>query len=66
VKAFVALSGALNLCTVAEGVETQQQSDILLQLGCRLAQGWRFGRPMDEAAFLAVAGAAPQPLHAVR
>jgi diguanylate cyclase (GGDEF)-like protein/PAS domain S-box-containing protein len=55
VKAFIALSEALNLSTVAEGVETQQQSDILLRLGCRMAQGWRFGRPMDEAAFLAAA-----------
>jgi diguanylate cyclase (GGDEF)-like protein/PAS domain S-box-containing protein len=63
VKAFVAMSGALNLSTVAEGVETQMQSDTLLRLGCRLAQGWRFGRPMHEAAFLAAVDAAAATAH---
>ena len=31
---------------VAEGVETEQQRDILLKAGCRVAQGYLYARPM--------------------
>jgi EAL domain-containing protein (putative c-di-GMP-specific phosphodiesterase class I) len=33
---------------VAEGVETETQRDELVRLGCRLAQGYLFGRPEPE------------------
>lgn len=52
VKAFVAMAGALNLSLVAEGVETAAQADFLRGQGCGLAQGWSFGRPVPEAAFV--------------
>lgn len=58
VKAFVAIAGALNLSVVAEGVEMQAQHDALLRMGCRLGQGWLYGRPMDMVAMLARANAA--------
>ena len=51
VKAFVAMASALNLTTVAEGIETDEQAAFLLAHGCRHAQGYRFGRPMPEAQF---------------
>ena len=35
----------LGLRTVAEGVETAEQEQQLRDLGCRLVQGYRFGRP---------------------
>jgi EAL domain-containing protein (putative c-di-GMP-specific phosphodiesterase class I) len=35
----------LGLVVVAEGVETQQQSDQLVRLGCRLGQGYLFSLP---------------------
>ena len=31
---------------LAEGVEEDAQAEILLRLGCELAQGWRYGKPM--------------------
>ncbi|WP_263351846.1 sensor domain-containing phosphodiesterase [Acidicapsa acidisoli] len=45
VAAVVGLGQGLGLTTVAEGVETQEQADMLLWMGCELGQGWFFGRP---------------------
>ena len=46
VAAVVGLGQSLGMLTVAEGVETQEQADTLLWLGCQLAQGWLYGRPL--------------------
>ncbi|MDQ3757952.1 MAG: bifunctional diguanylate cyclase/phosphodiesterase, partial [Actinomycetota bacterium] len=46
VRAIVMLAQTLGLDTVAEGVETQQQLDELVPLGCVFAQGYHFARPM--------------------
>ncbi|WP_369055018.1 putative bifunctional diguanylate cyclase/phosphodiesterase [Kineococcus terrestris] len=45
-QALLALSRTLGLQVVAEGVETTEQADLLSRLGCPLAQGWFFGRPV--------------------
>ncbi|MEP9403162.1 putative bifunctional diguanylate cyclase/phosphodiesterase [Sphingomonas silueang] len=45
VRAIVGLGSGLGKVVVAEGVETETQARILHVLGCRLAQGYRFGRP---------------------
>jgi PAS domain S-box-containing protein len=37
---------AVLLEVVAEGVETQRQANALAQLGCRIAQGFHFSRPV--------------------
>jgi EAL domain-containing protein (putative c-di-GMP-specific phosphodiesterase class I) len=42
----------LGILAVAEGVETQAQWDLLLTLGCPLAQGYFIARPMDAGEFL--------------
>ena len=31
---------------IAEGIETQEQADLLLRLGCDMGQGWHYGRPV--------------------
>ena len=43
--ACVHLARALGLACVAEGVETQAQREVLVELGCDLAQGYLFSRP---------------------
>jgi EAL domain-containing protein (putative c-di-GMP-specific phosphodiesterase class I) len=39
----------LRLSVIAEGVETQQQLAELRKLGCELAQGFLFSRPVPPA-----------------
>jgi diguanylate cyclase (GGDEF)-like protein/PAS domain S-box-containing protein len=46
VKATLALANALNLKTVAEGVETQEHVDILMDMKCDSFQGYFFSRPI--------------------
>ena len=50
VRAVVAMSLAMGLEVVAEGIETEGQRALLLQTGVHLGQGWLFGRaePPDE------------------
>jgi EAL domain-containing protein (putative c-di-GMP-specific phosphodiesterase class I) len=48
VAAVVSLSEALGLSPVAEGVEGQEDADLLRTLGCRFAQGYLYARPMPE------------------
>lgn len=47
VKAIIDLGQSLGLDTVAEGIENEQQAEMLKQLGCRYVQGYLYGRPMS-------------------
>ncbi|MCL4131488.1 UNVERIFIED_CONTAM: hypothetical protein GTU68_024225 [Idotea baltica] len=49
VKAIIALADGLGLDVVAEGIETEAQQRILAEMGCRLAQGFLFSRPLKPA-----------------
>jgi diguanylate cyclase (GGDEF)-like protein len=56
-SALITLGRSLNLKVVAEGVETQQQVELLRSLHCEEMQGYRFSQPLqaEEAArFLAL------------
>nr|WP_245496556.1 EAL domain-containing protein [Lichenibacterium ramalinae] len=49
VRAVIGLAHNLGLKTVAEGVETRSQLDFLADVGCKLAQGYLFAKPMAAA-----------------
>jgi diguanylate cyclase (GGDEF)-like protein len=51
VTAVIRLGQALDLTTVAEGVETQEQLEALQELGCEQAQGYHLGRPSAATPF---------------
>jgi diguanylate cyclase (GGDEF)-like protein/PAS domain S-box-containing protein len=46
VTAIIGLAKSLELETLAEGVETREQLDVLLGLGCERFQGFLFSRPL--------------------
>ena len=46
-RAILTLARGLGLEVIAEGVETDEQLSHLLALGCGLAQGYLFSRPVD-------------------
>lgn len=50
VRTITMLAHTLNMSVVAEGVETQQQVEILQKLGCEYGQGFLFARPLPAAA----------------
>ena len=45
VRAIQALAGALGIYTVGEGIETDEQREVLVGLGCQYGQGYLLGRP---------------------
>lgn len=52
VKTCVMLGHELNMTVVAEGVESKAHLDILSKLGCDIAQGYYFSKPVPAAEML--------------
>ena len=48
IRAIASVAETLDLDIVAEGVETEETAKMLKQLGCHLAQGYFFARPLPE------------------
>jgi EAL domain-containing protein (putative c-di-GMP-specific phosphodiesterase class I) len=46
IESILGLASAFRLQTIAEGAETQEQVERLLQLGCEQAQGYGIAHPM--------------------
>ena len=46
-ESIIHLAAKLQLIVTAEGVETQQQADILTNLGCNQLQGYLLGMPVN-------------------
>lgn len=49
--AIIVMAHELGLQVVAEGIETQQQHDLLVSAGCDFGQGYFYAKPMETAAF---------------
>ncbi len=49
IEATVRVARSLGMGTVAEGIETQAQADLVTQLGCEKGQGYLFSRPLSAA-----------------
>ena len=52
-EAIIVMAHKLDIKVIAEGVETQEQLDILTASGCDFAQGYLFSRPLPDAEFRA-------------
>ena len=52
-RTIVAMAKSLDLATVAEGVETAEQLELLKGTGCDQIQGYFFSRPLPADDFLA-------------
>jgi diguanylate cyclase (GGDEF)-like protein len=59
VKTIVRLGRNLDLDLIAEGVETEEQRQLLLELGCPFGQGYLFAHPMTADAAAALTEGAP-------
>jgi diguanylate cyclase (GGDEF)-like protein len=46
VEGFLSIARGLDVTAIAEGVETEDQRNRLIAMGCRYAQGYLFGRAM--------------------
>jgi len=62
VAAIVGLGRSLGLMTVGEGIETEEQAEMLLWLGCEFGQGWFYGRPLMADRIPDVLAATPRKL----
>jgi len=51
VTTIVAMAHSLDIAVIAEGVETQAQSQLLQDLGCKQFQGYLFGKPVGADEF---------------
>lgn len=61
VQGVIGLARSFGYRVIAEGVETIEQGQMLLQLGCSQAQGYCIARPMPLADFIAWAAAWQPP-----
>ena len=65
-RAVIAMAHSLKMSVVAEGVEHQEQFDLLRAEGCDEFQGYYCARPMEEADLLKFVAARQPPTSAAR
>lgn len=46
IKTIISMARNMNIKTVAEGIETEGQKNLMLNYGCNILQGFYFGPPM--------------------
>jgi len=47
VKTIIALAAELDKAVIAEGLETEEQAELLTGMGCDYGQGYMYSRPMS-------------------
>lgn len=52
IQSSLAVAKGMAITTVAEGIETQADWELLREMGCDAAQGFFLAKPMDDAAFV--------------
>jgi diguanylate cyclase (GGDEF)-like protein/PAS domain S-box-containing protein len=57
VRVIITLAHSIGLAVVAEGVETESQANELKALGCEMAQGYYYSKPVDHEAVEALLSA---------
>jgi len=50
-EVVIDIAGSMNIGVIAEGVETQEQSRMLIDLGCWIHQGYLYSKPVDAEQF---------------
>lgn len=65
VQALISMARNLSIQVVAEGIETEGQRDILLNMGCELGQGFLFS-PAEDISRLSLMARSTSPWHANR
>ena len=66
VKAIISLAKSLKLSITAEGIETEDQADLLREWQCEHGQGYYFARPLsfgDFTTLLSASGGLPRSQH---
>jgi diguanylate cyclase (GGDEF)-like protein/PAS domain S-box-containing protein len=58
VRAIIAMAKSLSLAVTGEGVESEEQANLLKAWGCDRGQGYYYGKPLDGAATAALLRAA--------
>jgi EAL domain-containing protein (putative c-di-GMP-specific phosphodiesterase class I) len=68
VRAILAIAESAGMSVLAEGIETEDQREVLLELGCGQGQGYLFARPLParSATLLLTESAAGLPIRAGR
>ena len=51
IKIILDIASYLKVPTIAEGVESKEQVDVLKKLGCDLVQGYYFSKPVPAKEF---------------
>ena len=51
---IIALAHAMDLTTIAEGIETPHQARLVREFGCNIGQGYLFSRPVGSTALAAI------------
>lgn len=51
IESLVKLAHSMGIAVIAEGVENERESNFLKAIGCRMVQGYLYGKPMPEDSF---------------